>query len=107
LKTKMSRESMRFCKLLPSLACVLLTVKYGTRTIPTANSQIQITSSRCKLFCGLFVVELIPCREAFKVPVTCGGNMKITDIFYDSCVLYMTHVYFLISLRDRNLKCFL
>ena len=30
LKTKMSRKSMRFCKLWPSLGCVLLTVKYGS-----------------------------------------------------------------------------
>ena len=27
------------------------------------NFPIIITSSRCKLFCGLFVVQLIPYRE--------------------------------------------
>ena len=38
---------------------------------------IIITSSRCKLFCGLFLGELIPCREVyiFLVLVPCGGGV--------------------------------
>ena len=36
---------------------------------------IIITSSRCKLFCGLFLGKLIPCRKSFQVLVPCGGGI--------------------------------
>ena len=36
---------------------------------------IVITSSRCKLFCNLFVGELISCMESFKVPIQCEGGV--------------------------------
>ena len=57
LKTKMSRKSMRFCKLWPSLGCVLLTVIYGTPEVEVIVDN-EIPQSVCD------VVAVAGCWES-------------------------------------------
>ena len=89
LKTKMSQKLMRFCKLWPSLGCVLLTVKYGRLWVSRTIGECQIFFRRLNLFAinSWYIMSLL---------FTLIANWRIyksQTIFFEQIITFPTRLY--------------